>query len=277
MVQGAKGRGVAALLLTIAILLTALPIEAGGNSNRTRSSKSKRTSKSRVARPSCSSCSGRSARKGRSRASRKKAAATAPASCYPKGYVDPKISRKLNAALREMRRAGIKPVITSAWRSSAAQARLHKCSNSRSCRRRHPGLYSAMPPGRSLHEAGLAVDIAGVATGPRGRKRLTARGRRIVRIMRKHGFIWRYGLADPVHFEVDPRRYGYRNASHAIRRSQSQCQMRLAAARKGRPSARPASSRARQTARSVKNRSPRSNLSRMRVTVRVHSPASNRL
>ncbi|HEX5734283.1 MAG TPA: D-alanyl-D-alanine carboxypeptidase family protein [Blastocatellia bacterium] len=146
-----------------------------------------------------------------------------PAACHPKGYVDPAIARNYNGAMRDLRRAGIEPKVTSTWRSSAHQARLHRCSNSRRCRRAHPGLYYALPAGVSLHEAGFAVDMSGVAIGPRGAKRLTPRGRRIIAIMRKHGFSWRYGLADPAHFEIDPRKYGYRSAQQAISRSQSQC------------------------------------------------------
>lgn len=262
------GRAVAALL-TIILLSSVALVDAQSTRARTGNRKS-RVARKPAARsaPPCNQCTGRKAKKGRGGTSKKKAVARGEAPCYPRGYVDPKISRKLNAALRDMRRAGIRPVITSTWRSSQSQAWLHNCSNSKRCRRRHPGLYRAMPPGRSLHEAGLAVDIAGVATGPRGAKRLTSRGRRIVAIMRKHGFIWRYGLADPVHFEVDPRRYGYRNASHAIQRSQSQCQVRLAAARRGRATGYKRNLRSQQTARRGKN-----GASKIRVTVKVDSPA----
>jgi LAS superfamily LD-carboxypeptidase LdcB len=147
--------------------------------------------------------------------------------CNPRGYVDPAIAKSLNAALREMRRAGIRPRITSTWRSSAHQRSLHRCSLNRRCRHLR-GLYGAAQPGQSAHEAGFAVDIAGVAAGPRGAKRLTPQGRRIVQIMQKHGFQWRYGLSDPVHFEANPRRYGYRSLKEAIARNQARCQLRLA-------------------------------------------------
>jgi hypothetical protein len=70
-----------------------------------------------------------------------------------------------------------------------------------------------------MHEAGLAVDIGGVATKGR-RRRLTPKGRQIVRIMRKHGFRWRYGLKDPAHFELSPRLAGYRTEKAAIRAGQ---------------------------------------------------------
>jgi D-alanyl-D-alanine carboxypeptidase len=128
-----------------------------------------------------------------------------------------------------MKREGIKPEVTSAWRSAADQARLHKCSRSARCRKAHPGLYYALPSGQSLHEAGFAVDISGVAAGPRGNKRLTTRGRRIVSIMRKNGFDWRYGLADPAHFEADPRESGYRSVKAAINKNQKQCSVNLIA------------------------------------------------
>jgi hypothetical protein len=68
--------------------------------------------------------------------------------------------------------------------------------------------------------------------------------------MKKNGFNWRYGLADPVHFEADPRKYGYRNVREAIYRTQTTCQVRLA---KGKAQKKPvnkiAASRARGPAR----------------------------
>ena len=148
--------------------------------------------------------------------------------CHSKSYVDPKIAVNYKAALRDMKRVGIKPKVTSTWRSSDLQNRMHECSESARCRRVNPGLYYALPAGKSLHEAGLAVDISGVAAGPRGRKRLTPQGHKIVSIMRKNGFNWRYRLADPAHFEADPRKHGYRNAKQAIARSQATCQVKLA-------------------------------------------------
>ncbi len=152
--------------------------------------------------------------------------------CQPRGYVDPRIQKNLNSAIRDLKRAGIRPVVTSTWRSSAKQASLHRCSNSARCRIQHPGLYGAKPPGTSLHEAGFAVDIAGVAAGRRGAKRLTPRGRKIVQIMRKNGFSWRYGLADPVHFEADPRRHGYKSAKQAIKVNQNRCTVKLTSSSK---------------------------------------------
>jgi hypothetical protein len=149
------------------------------------------------------------------------------APCHPANYVDPKIAGKYNTAMRDMKRAGVEPKITSAWRSSEHQAALYKCSNSQKCRNRNPGLYYAKPPGTSAHEAGLAVDISGIAAGPRGAKRVTRNGQRIIHIMEKNGFNWRYGLKDPAHFEASPKRVGYSNLSQAIKKSQSNCTVKL--------------------------------------------------
>lgn len=125
---------------------------------------------------------------------------------------------RLNAAVREMRRRGIRPRINSAFRTRSEQRSLYRCARSRRCRSRR-GVYGANPPGTSMHEAGLAVDLGGVATGRR-RRRLTPKGRLMVRIMRKHGFRWRYGLKDPAHFELSPRLAGYRTEKAAIKAGQ---------------------------------------------------------
>ncbi len=126
---------------------------------------------------------------------------------------------RLNAAIREMRRRGIRPRINSAFRSRAEQRAIYRCARNRRCRARR-GIYGAKLPGTSMHEAGLAVDIGGVAT--RGRpRRLTRKGRLVVRIMRRHGFRWRYGLKDPAHFELSPRLAGYRTEKAAIKAGQS--------------------------------------------------------
>lgn len=178
----------------------------------------------------CLPCKAKSSKGRKQSRGRKALATTAP--CHSRDYLDPKIRRNYRAAVNEMKRAGLNPKVTSKWRSSEYQARLHRCSVSRRCRINHPGLYRALPPGNSIHEAGFAVDIAGVATGPRGAKRLTARGRRIVPIMKRHGFNWRYGLKDPVHFEANPQRFGYRSVKHAIKRNQTVCDVKFAREKK---------------------------------------------
>jgi LAS superfamily LD-carboxypeptidase LdcB len=125
---------------------------------------------------------------------------------------------RLNAAVREMRRRGIRPRINSAFRTRAEQGSLYRCARIHRCRSRR-GIYGARRPGTSMHEAGLAVDLGGVATGSR-RRRLTSKGRMMVRIMRRHGFNWRYGLKDPAHFELSPRLAGYRTEKAAIKAGQ---------------------------------------------------------
>jgi LAS superfamily LD-carboxypeptidase LdcB len=176
----------------------------------------------------CALCSAELARARNARAPKTGTKTANNLPCHSKNYVDPNIATNYKTALREMKREGIKPKVTSTWRSSDVQKRLHECSESARCRRAHPGLYYALPSGKSLHEAGLAVDISGVAAGPRGRKRLTPNGHRIVSIMRRNGFNWRYRLADPAHFEADPKKHGYRNTKAAIAQSQATCQVKLA-------------------------------------------------
>src|SRR5215510_12184997 len=124
---------------------------------------------------------------------------------------------RLHAAVRDMRRRGIRPRINSAFRSQSEQRAIYRCARSRRCRARR-GIYGAKRPGTSMHEAGLAVDIGVVATGHR--RRLTPRGRQVVRIMRRHGFRWRYGLKDPAHFELSPRLAGYHTEKAAIKAGQ---------------------------------------------------------
>ncbi|HZF39666.1 MAG TPA: M15 family metallopeptidase [Blastocatellia bacterium] len=136
---------------------------------------------------------------------------------------------RLNAAVRDMRKRGIRPRINSAFRSRAEQRSLFRCARSRRCRARR-GIYSARRPGTSMHEAGLAVDIGGVAAGHR--RRLTPRGRLMVRIMRRHGFQWRYGLKDPAHFELSPRLAGYRTEKAAIKAGQRRWMARSRARRR---------------------------------------------
>ena len=191
-----------------------------------RSGRVANQSKGSEQRVGCLPCGARAARARKGSRAKQTSAANLP--CHSKQYLDPKIRKNYQAALVDMKRARLRPKVTSYWRSSSDQARLHQCSLSRRCRLNHPGLYRAMPPGKSVHEAGFAVDIAGVAAGPRGGKRITPRGRRIVAIMKRHGFNWRYGLNDPVHFEANPQSYGYKSVKQAIKRNQTVCEVKLA-------------------------------------------------
>jgi LAS superfamily LD-carboxypeptidase LdcB len=125
---------------------------------------------------------------------------------------------RLNAAVRELRKRGLRPRVNSTFRSRTEQKAIYRCARSKRCRARR-GIYGAKQPGTSMHEAGLAVDLGGVATGRRHR-RLTPKGRQTVRIMRRHGFNWRYGLKDPAHFELSPQSAGYRSKQAAIQAGQ---------------------------------------------------------
>jgi hypothetical protein len=198
-------------LVAAAIICFALATEAPA---RTRNGKG------------CASCASGA------KAKRKSAKASKDAPCHSRNYINPKVARKFRTAVRDMNRSGINPNVTSAWRSTEKQGALFRCSHNRRCRKANPGLYRALPPGQSLHEAGFAVDISGIAAGPRGAQKITPRGRRIIGIMRKNGFQWPYGLKDPAHFEANPRRYGYRSARQAISRSQAVCDVNIPVAKK---------------------------------------------
>jgi hypothetical protein len=136
--------------------------------------------------------------------------------------LDAAAQARFNAALRELRKRGLRPRVNSTFRTQAEQRKLYRCARNRRCRTRR-GVYGAKPPGSSLHEAGLAVDLGGIATGQR-KRRLTPQGRQTVKIMRKHGFAWRYGLRDPAHFELSPRQAGYRSHQAAIKAGQRRWQ-----------------------------------------------------
>jgi len=203
----------ALLLLALANPSAALPSKKAAQQKRGATATARKSA-------SCAPCT--------QLARHRKSSKAEPAPCHSKNYVDPSVAINYKTAIREMKREGIKPKVTSTWRSSELQKQLHACSESARCRRQNPGLYYALPAGKSLHEAGLAVDISGVAAGPRGRKRLTPQGHKIVSIMRKNGFNWRYRLADPAHFEADPKKHGARTVKQAIMRSQATCQVKLA-------------------------------------------------
>jgi len=134
--------------------------------------------------------------------------------------IDKHVQSDLNAAVRDMKRAGIKPKLTSTFRTTAEQSRLYRCGQSRHCKERR-GVYGAKKPGTSMHEAGFAVDIAGVARKQHGRRKVTPQGQRVISIMNKHGFRWRYGLKDPAHFEADPTKHGFRSVNAAIKAHQT--------------------------------------------------------
>ena len=91
------------------------------------------------------------------------------------------------SALLERARSGI--LITSVRRSPALQARLYR----RYIAGQHP--YPVAPPGRSLHEQGLAFDITADA----------AELRRLGGIWERMGGRWGGRYRDPIHFEAGAR------------------------------------------------------------------------
>jgi LAS superfamily LD-carboxypeptidase LdcB len=134
--------------------------------------------------------------------------------------LQPRARTNFTAAVFEMKRSGLRPSVNSTFRSTAEQRSIFHCAHRASCRRRR-GIYGARRPGTSLHEAGLAVDLGGVASGRKHHRRLTRRGQQMVKIMRRHGFEWRYGLKDPAHFEISAHRAGFRTERAAIQSGQA--------------------------------------------------------
>jgi LAS superfamily LD-carboxypeptidase LdcB len=101
--------------------------------------------------------------------------------------LDPLIRDAAAALVQLAREAGLNPVVTSARRSRAEQARLYR--NFQAGRSRFP----AAPPGRSKHEHGLAFDV-----------HISDK-----RYLKEMGEVWeswggRWGgrFKDPIHFEA---------------------------------------------------------------------------
>lgn len=83
--------------------------------------------------------------------------------------------------------------VTSALRSRAKQAELYRRYQQQGG---SSGLYTVLPPGRSMHELGLAFDLARFGIDP-GQDELLAQAGAIWRDLGGH---WA-GPTDPVHFE----------------------------------------------------------------------------
>lgn len=83
-------------------------------------------------------------------------------------------------------------VITSGLRTRTQQAALFA-----RFQRGEGGLYTVLPPGRSMHERGFAIDVARLGHDPRTDAALHEVGR----AWRAAGGVWG-GEADPVHFEA---------------------------------------------------------------------------
>lgn len=86
------------------------------------------------------------------------------------------------ALFREAQRLGLQPRVTSTYRSYQEQARLYRAYQ----RGNHP--YPVLPPGSSLHNYGLAIDL------------VSDDNPRLGAIWRSWGGSWG-GSSDPIHFE----------------------------------------------------------------------------
>lgn len=91
-----------------------------------------------------------------------------------------------------VRSSGAPLVVTSARRSWQAQAALYK-----RWKRGAAGVYTALPPGRSMHQLGLAFDMATPGVDPQSDEWLAWAGP----LWRSFNGVWG-GAADPVHFEA---------------------------------------------------------------------------
>src|SRR4051812_19633208 len=100
------------------------------------------------------------------------------------GGLSDEARNSLMPALDELRRAGIKFNVTSAFRSPEKQAALYA--------NRASNPYPVAPPGSSTHEKGLAADIALTDEGQRDKA---------TQILTSHGWNWRLGAKDRVHYE----------------------------------------------------------------------------
>lgn len=107
--------------------------------------------------------------------------------------LDPRFARVADALIAFMRSYDARFVITSGLRTRAEQQELWE-----KWLRGDPSQpYRPLPPGRSQHERGLAVDIARFGVVPSEDPDLRAFGR----WWRSIGGVWG-GESDPVHFEA---------------------------------------------------------------------------
>ena len=106
--------------------------------------------------------------------------------------LDPRFKPIADALIAALREIDPRYVITSARRSSTAQAQLYA-----RYRRGEPGVFTVAIPGTSAHERGLAVDIARIGLHPMSDPLLHAVGT----WWRGVGGVWG-GTKDPVHFGI---------------------------------------------------------------------------
>jgi hypothetical protein len=105
--------------------------------------------------------------------------------------LDPRFRGFAEALLRFAREHDHRFVVTSARRSTADQRRLYQRWL------KGQSALPALPPGRSQHERGLAVDMVRLNIDPQDDELLAALGQ----AWREAGGVWG-GEVDPVHFEA---------------------------------------------------------------------------
>ena len=82
----------------------------------------------------------------------------APTGTGETAHLDPALLRAVTLAQAEASRAGVELTITSGWRSRAEQRALFEAAVAKYGSERAASRW-VLPPGRSRHERGLAVDI----------------------------------------------------------------------------------------------------------------------
>lgn len=97
--------------------------------------------------------------------------------------VHPKLKKIAANLPRVAASQGFQVRVTSGWRSYATQAKLYKDYIN------GIAAYPANPPGQSMHEKGLALDI------------LATDVNKLVTLLSEVGLVWA-GPADPIHFEM---------------------------------------------------------------------------
>jgi LAS superfamily LD-carboxypeptidase LdcB len=100
--------------------------------------------------------------------------------------LNPEVARRMNAILAAVRRRGIAIRVTSTYRSTSSQDRLHRAWLARG----KTGLPAARP-GLSTHEYGVAFDASWAPQYDKA----------VADIARQHGMVW-FGPKDRVHFDA---------------------------------------------------------------------------
>src|SRR5205085_10772093 len=107
---GAQGFGVFIIVVSFSFGFATQSAAASSKRNAESARWTATTRSNSASRATCAACKG-SKKYGQNDA---KLAKKVP--CHPQGYVDPKIAKNYQKAMRDLHRAGIKPQVTSVWR-----------------------------------------------------------------------------------------------------------------------------------------------------------------